>query len=90
MKIQKEEFIMKEWTNKDLRRAAFAVGFGLYFGKEVAKFIDETVSKTIVEVVKVLAKDGNKHCQNLCERNGVNYEEKPKKDDNEIKMGFHM
>ena len=56
---------MKEWTPKELRKAAFAVGFGLYFGKGVAKFIDETVSGTIVNVVKTLAKEGNEFCKNV-------------------------
>ena len=86
----KEEFIMKEWTPKELRKAAFAVGFGLYFGKRVAKFIDETVSGTIVNVVKTLAKEGNEFCKNVCEKNGVIYKGEPKKNDNDVKMGFHV
>ena len=81
---------MKEWTNKDLRRAAFAVGLGLYFGKGVAKFIDETVSGTIVNIFKTFAKEGNEFCKNVCEKNGIHYKEEPKKNDNDVKMGFHV
>ena len=86
----KEEFIMQEWRPKQLRKAAFAVGFGLYFGKRVAKFIDETVSGTIVNIFKTFAKEGNEFCKDVCEKNGIHYKEEPKKNDNDVKMGFHV
>ena len=70
---------MKEWTPKELRKAAFAVGFGLYFGKGVARFIDETVSGTIVDIFKTFAKEGNEFCKDVCEKNGIHYKEEPKK-----------
>ena len=70
---------MKEWTPKELRKAAFAVGFGLYFGKGVAKFIDEIVCRTIVDIFKTFAKEGNEFCKDVCEKNGIHYKEEPKK-----------
>ena len=81
---------MTEWTPKELRKAAFAVGFGLYFGKRVAKFIDETVSGTIVDIFKTFAKEGNEFCKDVCEKNGIHYKEDPKKNDNDVKMGFRV
>ena len=81
---------MQEWRPKQLRKAAFAVGFGLYFGKRVAKFIDETVSGTIVNIFKTFAKEGNEFCKDVCEKNGIHYKEEPKKNDNDVKMGFHV
>ena len=81
---------MKDWTTKDLRKAAFAVGFGLYFGKEVARLIDHVACGVFVESVKLSAKNGNKFMQDVCEGNNVNYKDEPKKEETEIKMGFHM
>lgn len=64
-----------KFSAKDLRKAAFAVGFGLYFGKAVAKIVDQTVCGTIVELIKKSAKDGNEFAQKVCEENDVKYAE---------------
>lgn len=83
---------MKELTisAKELRKAAFAVGFGLYFGKEVAKFVDQTVCGTIGELIKKSAKDGNEFAQKVCEKNDVKYTEESEEEKPEVKMGFHV
>ena len=70
---------MKEWTPKDLRKAAFAVGFGLYFGKEVARLVDRAFNRFVADICIQGAKDGNKFAQKVCDEANVNYTEDQKK-----------
>lgn len=81
---------MKDWKTKDLRKAAFAVGFGFYFGKEVARLVDIVFNNLAASICKQLAKDGNNFAQEVCKKANVNYTEDQKKEESEIKMGFHV
>lgn len=72
---------------KDLRKAAFAVGFGFTVGKAVGKYAGAALDGAILGVAKVLAKKGNKTMQEVLKKNNVNFEEK-NKEEPKIKMGF--
>lgn len=48
----KEVIDMKEWTTKDFRKAAFAIGFGLTLGKYFGGIVDNiagVITKTILK-----------------------------------------
>ena len=80
---------MGEVNTKDIRRIAFAVGFGLTLGKSVAKLVDVAMNAATASIVKIYAKKGNKIAQDICEKTNIVYEEKPKEDDTKMKMEFH-
>ena len=48
----KEVIDMKEWTTKDFRKAAFAVGFGLTLGKYFGGIIDNIAGAIIKTTLK--------------------------------------
>ena len=48
----KEVIDMKEWTAKDFRKAAFAVGFGLTLGKYFGGIIDNIAGAIIKTTLK--------------------------------------
>ena len=79
-----------EISTKSLRRGAFAVGFGYYFGKEVAKMIDHAFCRTMADVFVDLAKNGNEIAQRVCDESNITYTEEKKAKESEVKMGFHM
>lgn len=82
---------MKDFKAKDLRKAAFAVGFGLYFGKEAAKFLDKFVMNLYGKLIVRLAKDGNEVAQAVCKGAGVDFSngnESENFDPDERVMGF--
>lgn len=79
---------------KNLRKAAFAIGFGLAMGKYVADdvtFVEECIIK---DILKTMASRGNKYAQNACETAGLEYEKTIKTDikvepNNKVDIGFH-
>lgn len=79
---------------KNLRKAAFAIGFGLAMGKYVADdvtFVYECISKGILMSI---ASRGNKYAQNACKAAGLKYEKTIKTDiknepNNKVDIGFH-
>ena len=79
---------------KNLRKAAFAIGFGLAIGKYVADgviFVEECISKNIL---MSMASRGNKYAQNACKAAGLKYEKTIKTDiknepNNKVDIGFH-
>lgn len=77
--------------HKELRKAAFAVGFGLCMGKAVAKSIDTIAwtmfGKSLVRTAKKLATEASEiknSTQSMVHDEPESYDK-----DNEIKMGFH-
>lgn len=84
---------LTDLSTKDLRKAAFAVGFGLYFGKAVGKIAETALNSAILGGFKSAAKNGNEFAQDICEKANVKYdktgqevEEKPET----TVMGFHL
>lgn len=79
---------------KNLRKAAFAIGFGLAMGKYVADgviFVEECISEGIL---MSMASRGNKYAQNACKAAGLKYEKTIKTDiknepNNKVDIGFH-
>lgn len=79
---------------KNLRKAAFAIGFGLAMGKYVADgviFVEECISK---DILMSMASRGNKYAQNACKTAGLKYEKTIKTDiknepNNKVDIGFH-
>lgn len=83
---------LTDLSTKDLRKAAFAVGFGLYFGKEMGKLAKTALDSVIIGGFKHAAKNGNEFAQYACEESNIKYEKSEEKEDNksEVKMGFHL
>lgn len=79
---------------KNLRKAAFAIGFGLAMGKYVADgviFVEECISK---DILMSMASRGNKYAQHACETAGLEYKKTIKTDikvepNNKVDIGFH-
>lgn len=82
---------MKDWTTKDFRKAAFAVGIGLTVGKGIGDLINAALSGWAIGLAKGLAKNGNKTAQEVCKKAEIDYE--PKENDEKhytkMKIGFH-
>lgn len=84
---------MNDWTSKDFRKAAFAVGFGFTMGKIIGKFTGEyvlAVGKYACEgFLKCTAKKGFESSQEWCRKLNLEYEPKQKNDDEpKMKIGF--
>ena len=60
---------------KDLRRAAFAVGFGLTVGKAVGDCVSALIGGATTGVVQLMAKHGNGAAKKACEENGIEYDD---------------
>lgn len=74
---------------KDLRKAAFAIGFGVCMGQYAAKELQKWINALYIIPIEVVAKHGNKAMQDVCKAAGVEYDkESSSTDKNEIKMGF--
>lgn len=74
---------------KDIRRAAFAVGFGFTFGAWAARGVTNVIDVIATKCLKDSAQRGNKTTQDICQKSGMVYEENPEEDDSKIEMGFH-
>lgn len=74
--ILKGEVNMKDITisKKDLRKAAFAVGFGLTLGKQVARWLEVAVSAAFGAWMVNKAEKGDAYAQTICKRANVNYD----------------
>lgn len=76
---------------KELRKAAFAIGFGFTMGKfaadSIAKCADKATNVVLEEATKVLAHNGNKRMQELCKEYNVEYEKNKTTD--KVIIGFH-
>ena len=79
---------MEKKSLVELRKAAFAIGFGFTVGKYAGKLFCSGVDGIAETVCKVFAKKGNGVAQNVCDKAGIIYEEKPDEDETKIKMGF--
>ena len=74
----KEVFKMKDFNvnldTKNLRKAAFAVGFGLTVGKAIGDLVSVGINGTVLGVIKGIAKDV-KSSQKAFENDSVKYAE---------------
>lgn len=61
---------------KDLRKAAFAVGFGFTMGKVMANYAESIIDGIILGTVEASARHGNKIAKDVCEKAKVNIEPK--------------
>lgn len=77
--------------HKELRKAAFAVGFGLCMGKAVAKSIDTIAwtvfGKSLVRTAKKLATEASEIGNST--QSMVHNEPESSDEENVIKMGFN-
>lgn len=79
---------------KQLRNAAFAIGFGFTMGKFAADVTVKCVSKAydavMKEAVKFYANKGNKRMREICEKYGIDYEKRNEnKTTDKVIIGFH-
>lgn len=77
---------------KDLRKAAFAVGFGVAMGKFAAKMTQAVITGIGLGTLKFAAKEGNEIAQEICKKAKIEVEpEENKKEESETKnvIGFH-
>ena len=76
------------WTTKEIRKVAFAVGVGFTVGKNVGCVLDAALDGVIKGIIRSMAKEGNEFAQTVCKKANLSYE---KESDNEpkVKMGFH-
>ena len=74
----KEVFKMKDFNvnldTKNLRKAAFAVGFGLTVGKAIGDLVSVSIDGTVLGVIKSIAKDV-KSSQKAFENDSVKHAE---------------
>lgn len=61
---------------KDLRRAAFAVGFGLTVGKAVGNFVGALIEGATTGMIQQMAKHGNGAAKKACEESGIKWDNK--------------
>ena len=67
---------MKDFTTNDIRKAAFAVGFGFVVGKKFGILVNSAIDGTVRGVVKALASNGNKFAQKVLDEVNIKYEVK--------------
>lgn len=80
---------MNDWTSKDFRKAAFAVGFGFFMGKFVMETIDGTLREVSRSIMKQRAENGSEYAQDVCRRGKIPYKTKETNDDEpKMKIGF--
>lgn len=68
---------------KDLRKAAFAVGFGVAMGKFAAEMAQAAINVVVIGSLKFAAKEGNEITQKVCEKAKIDVE--PKEEEVESK-----
>lgn len=75
---------------KDLRKAAFAVSFGVAMGKFAAEMAQAVITGIGLGTLKIAAKEGNEIAQEICEKAKIDVEPKENKEDESNKViGFH-
>ena len=81
---------MKEVNTKDIRKIAFAIGFGLTLGKLTASALNTVINSGIRGLIKELAKSGNKQAQHICNEANIQYVTlKGDETKDKVEMGFH-
>lgn len=68
---------------KDLRKAAFAVGFGVAMGKFAAEMTQAVITGIGLGSLKVAAKKGNELAKEICEKSGIKVEDENKDESEE-------
>ena len=63
-----------EIKTKDLRKAAFAVSFGITVGKIVGDWVGAVITATGLGIAKGLTKHGNDIAQKVCKDSDLDYE----------------
>lgn len=66
---------------KDLRKAAFAVGFGVAMGKFAAEMAQAVITGIGLGTLKFADKEGNKIAQEVCEKADIKVEPKENKEE---------
>lgn len=66
---------------KDLRKAAFAVGFGFTMGKFAGDMVNGAITGVGLGVLKFAAKKGNEIAQETCEETGIKIDPEKKEDE---------
>lgn len=61
---------------KDLRKAAFAVGFGFTMGKFAGDIVKAVITGAGLGTLKFAASEGSKIAKETCEKSGIDFEEK--------------
>lgn len=79
---------------RELRNAAFVIGFGFTMGKFTANITAKCISKVydtvMKEVIKFTANKGNKRMQELCAEYDIDYNNRSKnKTTDKVIIGFH-
>nr|DAQ73439.1 MAG TPA: hypothetical protein [Caudoviricetes sp.] len=79
---------------RELRNAAFVIGFGFTMGKFTANITAKCMSKAYdavtKEVIKFTANHGNKRMRELCDEYGIDYNNRSKnKTTDKVIIGFH-
>ena len=69
-----------KFSKKDLRKAAFAVGFGLTLGKQAAGWMEIVASTFFNKWMVDKAKNGDNWAPQICEKAGVTYKEDSEKE----------
>ena len=69
-----------KFSKKDLRKAAFAVGFGLTLGKQAAGWLETVASTFFSRWMVDKAKNGDNWAQDICEKAGIIYKEDSEKE----------
>lgn len=67
---------MNNQSFKDLRKAAFAVGFGLSLGKYAGDLVGAVIGSIALIGVKHKAENGNTNAQEICKAAKVKFKEK--------------
>lgn len=80
---------MKELNTKDIRKIAFAVGFGLALGKSMAGLVNTAMDTALTGALKSFAKKDNPYAQDICRKMNIEYEELHEENKSEVTMGFH-
>lgn len=60
---------------KEVRKIAFAVGFGLTVGKAVGDLVSVLIDGATTGSIRCMAKHGNKVAQKACEKSGIDYQD---------------
>ena len=80
---------------KEVRKVAFAVGFGFTLGKLVAGLVSTGLDAVAANLAKRYANKGNSFAKTVCEHSGISYTDEETESQTEdskyttIKMGFH-
>ena len=69
------EGIDVKFNVKEVRKLAFAVGFGLTVGKAVGDLVSVLINDATTGSIQCMAKHGNKVAQKACEKSGIDYQD---------------